>query len=235
MTYYIYCAEIENLKILQQHFRNYNPLFKVEPISDILRLSSTIPSKSGSVIILDLTENELPLDCYQFVFNKFHNVAIISNQPNHAVLAYEYGAFDFILSPYTSIRLNSTLSKLKNRDISNYNKSENETILVKNGRDLLKLEIKEIVYIKAMGNYIRIHFANNKVITSLEKISFIQHRLPAEIFLRIHKSFIINSKYLNSYNNKEVVLNNGITLPLSLTYKHHFRGNSNFTRIKINH
>ena len=234
MTYFIYCTDEVKTKNFQQLFRAYNSHVELESINDIIKLSNIFPPNDGNAIFLDLTENSLPLDCYQFVFSKFQNVVIISEQTNHAVLAYEYGAIDFILFPYTEKKLFNTIVKLKPRVFQN-NKSEHDSILVKSGRDLLSLCFKEIIYIKAMGNYIRIHLYNNKVITSLEKISFIQHRLPAEFFLRIHKSYIINSKYLNSYNNKEVVLNNDITLPLSLTYKHHFRGNSNFTRIKIHH
>lgn len=71
-----------------------------------------------------------------------------------------------------------------------------------------------------MGNYIRIFLENNVCITSLEKISFIEHRLPQDQFIRIHKSFIINSQFIKSYDKKEVILLNETILPLSITYKH---------------
>jgi DNA-binding LytR/AlgR family response regulator len=75
-----------------------------------------------------------------------------------------------------------------------------------------------------MGNYIRIYLENNKCITSLEKISFIEHRLPSEHFMRIHKSFIINTLFIKSYDKKEVILINETVLPLSITYRHVLTG-----------
>jgi len=234
-TIFVYSCDAFHFETIKQILNTYNFLEEIKYVEDLVTLCKITDINSKSVLIMDLNGCNLPLECYQFIFNKFNNVVLVSDCSEHAVWAFDYGAIDFILFPFNSDRLQSALNKIKIPNTTYKGATSNGTIIIKHGRDMVKLNLNEIIYIKAMGNYIRIYMENNKCITSLEKISFIQHRLPAEFFLRIHKSYIINSKYLNSYNNKEVVLNNDITLPLSLTYKHHFRGNSNFTQIKINH
>jgi two-component system LytT family response regulator len=220
LTFFLYCTDDKRSESLLQQFGPIVPSQDITLIQDLIMLCNFRKLKPNQILFLDLVGVDLPLEMYQFVFNKFQHVVILSSQSNHAVWAFEYGATDFILEPVNTIRLSTTIKKLKIEQQNPIIKTENNTIFVKNSRDLIKINLNEIVYIQAMGNYIRIYLENNKCITSLEKISFIQYRLPFEQFYRIHKSFIINITFIKSYDKKEVILKDETKLPLSITYKH---------------
>ncbi len=224
ISIFTFSPDMSRFKTIQHHLNASSSIKRSSHISDLVTLCNLEPTKSDSLLIMDLIASDLPLDCYQFVFNKFINVVLISDQAEHAVWAFEFGAVDFILYPFNADRLHLALQKIKNPDVINLNRSESSSIFIKHSRDLIKLTLREIIYIQAMGNYIRIHMDNNKCITSLEKISFIQHRLPAHQFTRVHKSYIINNDFIKSYDKREVLLQNEISLPLSITYRHLLSG-----------
>lgn len=76
----------------------------------------------------------------------------------------------------------------------------------------------DIDYIESLGDYVKIMTSKNAPVITKEKISNLGEKLP-ESFLRIHRSFIINSSKIQSFSREEVIMNNDISLPISRTYK----------------
>jgi len=58
----------------------------------------------------------------------------------------------------------------------------------------------DIVYCKADGRYTHVFLRNGKSILTARLLKSFENKLPGDIFLRIHKSYIINLKYITSYN-----------------------------------
>jgi two-component SAPR family response regulator len=219
-SFLIFCKDEIRCKAIYNKIIENEPNSQITVVSDLVNLCSYHTLLSKDSIFLDLVQSEIPIQCYQFVFSEFKNVIIISDQTEHAVWAFEFGAIDFIPFPYDLSRLNNTLSKIKSVQNNHINISEDDSIFIKQSREIIRIKFREITYIQAFGNYIRIYLESNKSITSLEKISFFYHRLRAGQFTRVHKSYIINNAFLKSFDKKEVILSNGVKLPLSLTYKH---------------
>ncbi|MNR20632.1 LytTr DNA-binding domain protein [compost metagenome] len=72
------------------------------------------------------------------------------------------------------------------------------------------VEIDEIIHIEADSNYSIFHLRNSEKITVSKVLKDYEEILPEERFMRIHKSSIVNLKYVKEYNNK-----NGLVLSLS--------------------
>ena len=71
---------------------------------------------------------------------------------------------------------------------------------------------------ESLEDYIKIHIAGSKpVLTLMTMKSFIE-KLPADKFLRVHRSYIISLDKISSVANKKAVLKNGTVLPVSDTY-----------------
>ena len=88
-------------------------------------------------------------------------------------------------------------------------------ILVKADRSKGKIESNNIYYSESLDNYVKIHAVDRVVITK-EKISRLQEQLPR--FIRIHRSFLINSQKVDSFTKEKVVVNKE-ALTISRTYK----------------
>lgn len=84
-------------------------------------------------------------------------------------------------------------------------------------RQLVRIPYEDIIYIESLSDYIKVHSENQEEITSKEKISALADKLPAQ-FLRIHRSFIVNSEKITRFNANEVELN-GVQLNIGRSFK----------------
>ena len=89
-------------------------------------------------------------------------------------------------------------------------------LMVRSERKMVNIAPDEINYIESLDNYVKIHLAD-KVIVSKEKISQLGERLP-NCFIRIHRSFLVNSEKIESFTKEKIVVN-ATTLSISRTYK----------------
>ncbi len=90
-------------------------------------------------------------------------------------------------------------------------------ITVRSNRQTSRVSFDDLLYIESLADYIQIHRVGGGSITSKEKISHMESILP-ESFIRIHRSFIVNSLKVTSFS-KESLVAGELELPISRTYK----------------
>lgn len=88
---------------------------------------------------------------------------------------------------------------------------------VRSNRQTSSIQFDELVYLESLGDYIEFHLENGTSISSKEKISHMEDRLP-EGFLRIHRSFIVNRSKISSFAMDHVMVGE-MELPISRSYK----------------
>ncbi len=77
------------------------------------------------------------------------------------------------------------------------------------------IDLNEIIYCKAEGNYTRIYTKNNNFVVT-KVLKFVESILPKNIFLRIHKSYLINMNYVIGFKHKNtMILETNIELPIA--------------------
>ena len=96
-------------------------------------------------------------------------------------------------------------------------KLEKGYITVRSNRRISRIEYDSLLYIESLADYIKIHRDNGGEVMSKVKISHIENELP-ESFVRIHRSFIVNTGKITSFSREEVNLGE-IMLPVSRTYR----------------
>ncbi|NMM50673.1 LytR/AlgR family response regulator transcription factor [Marinigracilibium pacificum] len=99
-------------------------------------------------------------------------------------------------------------------------KMEVQVLELISNRKKVKIPYDDIVYIESFSDYINVH-TENESITSKEKISAVESMLP-DMFIRIHRSFIINKNRLKEYSYSEVMVDN-IQLNIGRTYRKQFK------------
>lgn len=77
------------------------------------------------------------------------------------------------------------------------------------------VEIKKIEYVDVIGHYLHIHISGGKVIKIYGSLENISNRLTEQGFIRIHKSFLINSEHIAFYKDNQVFLKSGTNVPVS--------------------
>ncbi|MGK0366549.1 MAG: two-component system response regulator LytT [Saprospiraceae bacterium] len=137
---------------------------------------------------------------------------ILSANTDLAIQAYDYGVLDFIAKPFNKTRLEKAFQRYSNQ---NY-RAEYPTkyLAVKKNQKMQLVDIEEIVFIKGAGNYGELNLKDGKRELHDKSLQHLEKLLPSH-FERIHKSFIVNLKMVDSISTKyEVVLKNGEIIPI---------------------
>ena len=132
-----------------------------------------------------------------------------------AIEGFELEAVDYLLKPITFERFFKAVERLLRNTAA-----KEDFILVKTEGMHRKLSVSEIVYFESQGNDIKVvltqeSFTAKNKITDLEKI------LSGKGFIRIHRSFIINTSFVTAFSNNELVVNK-YQIPVGRSYKKEF-------------
>ncbi|UWX61202.1 LytTR family DNA-binding domain-containing protein [Chryseobacterium oranimense] len=141
-----------------------------------------------------------------------------------AIEGFELEAVDYLLKPITFERFFKSVERV----LRNRTDPGEEFIIIKTEGMSRKVPIHDIVYFESQGNDIRIVLAGKESIISKNTITDLESVLSGKGFVRIHRSFMINSGFVTAFNNNEVLL--GIHhIPVGRSYKNEF--NAFVTRI----
>ena len=137
----------------------------------------------------------------------------------HAVEAFELEAVDYLLKPITLERFMKAVQKLMPRKdvVSLAQEPAVPYIFIKVDRKLIKLNYDDILYIEALGDYVKFITSENTFVSYM-KVSALELLLPANNFLRIHRSYIVSQQKI-SYLEGNFLKINEIELPIGQTYK----------------
>ena len=141
---------------------------------------------------------------------------------DYAIEGYDLGVVDYLLKPITFERFLKAVDKFLSETAKSEVKSKefvpDDFILVKSGIKNYKINMNDIVYIESLKDYIKINMIGDKNITSKYKIGDIQQELNEDNFLRIHRSFIINTSKITAFTMNEIEVSN-IEIPIGASYK----------------
>jgi DNA-binding LytR/AlgR family response regulator len=133
---------------------------------------------------------------------------------------FELEATDYLLKPISFERFKKGISKaieaLQNK--FQLKTQADEFVFVRSEYKMIKIELADIDYIEGLEDYIKIHIANSRPVLTLITMKGFIEKLPADRFLRIHRSYIVSLSKISSVLNKKILLKSGITLPVSDTY-----------------
>ncbi len=174
------------------------------------------------LIFLDIRMSEL--SGFEFL-DKLQNrpsVIIASAYEEYALKGFEYEVDDYLLKPFSYERFLKAIEKIKSsRDSANISEAEKvDYITVKSENRIEKININSILYIEGMRDYLRIHTTDKKIMT-LMNFSTMESILPADKFIRIHRSFMVAIDKINVIEKDSVSVNNSI-LPIGRSYKKQF-------------
>jgi DNA-binding LytR/AlgR family response regulator len=166
----------------------------------------------------------LNFDCFAFLssISPQPNVIIISSGDQNALKAFEFNVVDYLLKPVNFSRFCKAVDKAakyySNTGVSNA--AENE-IFIKRGSSLVKIKLKDILYVEALENYV-ILYTSEERFTIHFTMKGIEYQLPGRFFSRIHRSVIVNKTRIHSIHENSLDLMVGDVLknlPVGKSYR----------------
>lgn len=143
-------------------------------------------------------------------------IIITTTDETKAVEAFDYEVIDFLLKPISFERFLRAINRVQTDEKEELNSME--YLYVNINKRLIKVEINDIDFIQAKGNYILFSLAkedNLIVHTTLKKI---REKLPQNTFTQVHRSYIINIQKIVDIEDSTIVINKKV-IPLGKNYR----------------
>ena len=158
----------------------------------------------------------------------------------YAVEGFKLNAVDYLLKPFSFADFSRSAAKANSLYELRHNQRtapapaqpEAEAETPDRGKEFLSVKadykvslvkIREIVYLESEGEYVRMHLADGSTITTLFRLKNMEAELPADSFMRIHRSYIVNLRRIKSFVKGRVFLSDTDCVPIGENYKEAFQ------------
>ncbi len=146
-----------------------------------------------------------------------------------AIEGFKVDALDYLLKPIGYNDFLKAANKAKNhfdilkRANSRSDNATDECLFVKSEYKIIRIIFNDIKYIESMREYVRIYTVNSKPVMSLMSMKTVESKLPPDIFMRVHRSFIVNLKQITTIERSRIIFDRDIYIPISEQYKEKFQ------------
>jgi DNA-binding LytR/AlgR family response regulator len=145
----------------------------------------------------------------------------------YAVEGFRVNAVDYLLKPFGLQEFQRTALRLKERLEARGGQTESpeedDTVFLKSESRTVKVSIRDIRYIEAMSEYLKVWVENeHKPIVTLLSMKKMEERLP-DYFMRIHRSYIVNLNKIQEVNKNRIIMDKDTYLPIGDVYKEVFQ------------
>jgi DNA-binding LytR/AlgR family response regulator len=150
-------------------------------------------------------------------------VIITTAYPDFALQGYELDVIDYLVKPISIERFMKAVNKVIERIkkpapvIVESKQIKADYMFVKCDQKLIKIRFNDIDYIEGMKDYVKI-FTNDRMIVTLHTMKFFENNLPSHIFIRIHKSYIVNVDAIKTISGNELEINQ-TRIPIGNSFK----------------
>ena len=194
--------------------------------------------KTATADLLFVDINMPDMNGLEFVrsIDSGHYIVFTTAHPEFALEGFKLNAIDYLLKPFSYEEfMKATQKVISLVDLverchaaesaiaqNEAEAADKEVISVKADYKTQLVKVADIVYLESAGEYVRLHIEGSSTITTLFRLKNMETTLPADGFLRVHRSYIVNLKRIASYTKGRIFLDNGEYIPLGENYKERF-------------
>lgn len=216
-----FLKEVENIEVVaecENGFEGVKMINELKP--DLVFLDIQMPKITGFEM-LELLEHK-------------PHIIFATAYDQYALKAFEYNAADYLLKPYSKVRLNEAIEKVAERiaiegsesevadKVSDFPRDEYlDRIVVKDRHKINIIPVDEVRYIESMDDYVMIYTANSRHMKQ-KTMKYFESALDPNHFIRIHRSYIVKVEEINEIQQYEkesyiVILHDKTKLKVSKT------------------
>jgi len=199
-----------------------NPVKALEALQftqvDLIFLDINMPGLTGMQFLQSLRKKAL--------------IVFTTAYPSYAAESYEWDAVDYLVKPIVLERFLKAVAKsfeqFQNKNLISSQKAhrlETAIISIKSGPIVHRVNVDDILFVSKDGNYLVINLSDKKVLIRAN-MSDVFSILSEELFCRIHKSFVVSLKHLETIVSHQVRIGK-IILPLAPNYRENFNKKMN--------
>lgn len=171
---------------------------------DLLFLDIQMPAKNG-IEFYKMLENG-PMVIFTTAYSEY------------AVEGFNVNATDYLLKPFSPDRFIQALEKARSEWNFRKNQATQSHLMIRADYKLHRIPYEDILYIEGLDDYIQIYQVNKPKIVARFSMKNIMEQLPDNLFIRVHRSFIVPLKRVDSVQYKSLQIGE-VTIPIGETYK----------------
>ena len=216
------------VEILESFVERVDSLDLVASCTNGVKAFDILKKEKVDLLFLDIQMPKLTGIEFLKILNPAPQVIFTTAYRDYAVESYELNVVDYLLKPIAFDRFLKAINKVMETDLKNTSADVKEVpapsegtdpyLFLKSDRKMVKVYLKEISYIESLKDYVRIKMADGKEVISLQKISYLEKKLPADCFLRIHKSYIIAIHRIAAFSASSIDIGDK-EIPIGRSYK----------------
>ena len=211
-------------EILESHLQKVDAVQVVASCKNAVEAFNQINLNKIDLIFLDINMPEISGLSFAKSINKNIKVIFTTAYREYAIDGFNLQAVDYLLKPISFERLLQAVNKYLGENnvvevgsTPEITPEKNDFIFVRADRKMVKIDFSEINYVESLSDYVKINL-NDKVIVTRETISNIEAKLPKNIFMRVHRSYIIAITKIDSFTNEFIEVGSK-AIPISRSYK----------------
>ena len=212
------------IKVLETHIENIPSLHIAGSCNNAFAAMEVLKNNNIDLMFLDIHMPKLMGHEFLRTLRSPPKVIFTTAYKEYALDAFELDAIDYLLKPITLERLMKALNKISNMPITETREENNFIdnegfVYFRADRKMIKVGYNEIIYIESMKDYIKIVRVVDKPLLVKQSISSLEDILPTNLFLRIHRSYIVAVNRISAFTSHDVEIA-GQEIPIGRLYAH---------------
>lgn len=236
------CAIVDDepfaLGLLESYVKKTPFLELVGKYSSAVQAMKELSDKKINLLFLDIQMPELNGMEFSRMVDKRTRIIFTTAFSQYAVDGYRVNALDYLLKPISYadfleaankalqwFGLTRATSADSSEEVTTSSAQENEidSIYVKSDYKLIQIKIENILYIEGLKDYLKIYTEDQpKPVLSLMSLKSMEELLPANHFMRVHRSFIVHKDKIKVIDRNRIVFGK-VYIPISDSYKKEFQ------------
>ncbi|XWN36593.1 MAG: LytTR family DNA-binding domain-containing protein [Balneola sp.] len=212
------------IEVIESHVSKIDGLEVKATFQNAVKAFQALRETEVDILFLDIQMPRLTGIEFLRMMKNPPKVVFTTAYREYALEGFELDVVDYLLKPISFNRFLKAVDKVF--DLNTAGNSSASSIEDDNSKHFVfvpvdkknvKICLNEIVYIESKRDYVLIKTLNKEVVTH-QTLTYMEERLPKPSFMRVHRSFIINTHMIESWSNNEIELPD-IQIPIGRTYK----------------
>ncbi|MGB6151721.1 MAG: LytTR family DNA-binding domain-containing protein [Pricia sp.] len=195
------CTYIEKLNFLEL----------IDSVPSPVEAMQVMRQTAVDLLFLDIQMPEIKGTDFAKIAPANTQIIFTTAYSEYALEGFELNALDYLLKPITFERFLTAVNKFKSDT-----DEMKESMTIKSGYNFHKVQYADIRYIESDSEYV-MYYTIHKKIMSNQSLSALEKLLPKSIFLRVHRSYIVNKNFVTELNRRDLLLSEEI-IPVSDSY-----------------
>lgn len=193
------------LEVLKSHIQKIDSLEIVGICADAIEAYDLINKTDVDLMFLDINMPEMKGTDLVKILQNPPVVVFTTAHREYAIESYNLNVLDYLLKPISFGRFLQTIEKYNQQNIIvsevflHKNNNDEEYIYLREKNVIHKIPVSEIIFVESFGDYLQVH-SSTREIKSRCTISAIEKALPEKDFIRIHRSYIVSVKKIQSFS-----------------------------------